>query len=726
MTVKAGALAHSSARRETMNQLINRFLVTVVFLVVPAPFDVPVAQTKQPITHEALWLTPRVGAPSPSPDGKWVVFSLVEPAYDEKEQISDLWIVPSDGSAGARRLTSTKAAESDIAWTTDSRRIAFATKREGDEVNQIYALDLAGGEATRLTSVSTGAASPQWRPDGQAILFTSVVYLGAADEEQNKKAAADEKARKYQVRSYDSFPIRRWDHWLDDRQTHLLVQGVEPGAKPKDLLTGTRLVQRPGFGGTPTNNNDELNAVWAPDGASIVFNATKARNTAAYASVSYHLFQVGASGGEPRQLTSGDVSAWRPQFRPDGRAIYFLTSSDKDQIYSLDRIGMASWPWAGSQTVLTSNFDRSVTSFSITPDSQSIYLTAEDSGLEKLFVLPARGGETTVAVSPSRGVYTGLAIASKAASPVIVANWGSASDFTEVVRIDPAGRQHKLLTDFTTKRAAQLDWQPLRHFTFTSSRGKAIHNMLALPAGFDQNKKYPLLVVIHGGAANMFRDQISLRWNYHLLAQPGYVILLTNYTGSTGFGEKFSREIHKDPLAGPASEINEAADEAIRRFPFIAGTRQAAAGASYGGHLVNWLQATTTRYRCLISHAGLINSEAQWGTSDGIYHRELMNGGPPWEQGSVWREQNPIRRAAHFKTPILLSVGERDFRVPINNTLEFWSALQRMRVPSLLLVWPNANHWISSGEDSRHFYREVHAWLAKWLDPLSPVSVSSR
>lgn len=178
-----------------MNQLINRFLVTVVFLVVPAPFDVPVAQTKQPITHEALWLTPRVGAPSASPDGKWVVFSLVEPAYDEKEQISDLWIVPSDGSAGARRLTSTKAAESDIAWTTDSRRIAFATKREGDEVNQIYALDLTGGEATRLTSVSTGAASPQWRPDGQAILFTSVVHPGAADEEQNKKAAADEKAR---------------------------------------------------------------------------------------------------------------------------------------------------------------------------------------------------------------------------------------------------------------------------------------------------------------------------------------------------------------------------------------------------------------------------------------------------------------------------------------------------------------------------------------------------
>jgi dipeptidyl aminopeptidase/acylaminoacyl peptidase len=215
----------------------------------------------------------------------------------------------------------------------------------------------------------------------------------------------------------------------------------------------------------------------------------------------------------------------------------------------------------------------------------------------------------------------------------------------------------------------------------------------------------------------MWRDQITLRWNYHLLAQPGYIVLLTNYTGSTGFGEAFSRAINNDPFDGPARDVNEAADEAIRKFAFIDGSRQAAAGASYGGHLVNWLEATTTRYRCLISHAGLVNSEAQWGTSDAIYHRELIAGGPPWEQGAVWREQNPIRRAGQFKTPMLLSVGEHDFRVPLNNTLENWSALQRMKVPSRLLVWPNANHWISNGEDSRQFYAEVRGWLARWMGP---------
>jgi len=468
---------------------------------------------------------------------------------------------------------------------------------------------------------------------------------------------------------------------------------------------------------------EELDAVWTPDGQSVVFVATTTRNTAAYATVHRHLFQVPAGGGEPRQLTSGDMSYERPRFQPDGHALSFLISDDHDQIYAQDRLAIARWPWSGKSTVLTASFDRSVGSFAASADSQSLYLTAEDAGLEKLYIVPARGGETSLAVAPPRGVYTNLEISSDSAAPVIVANWGSAVDSTEIVRIDPTTKQHRLLTSFTATRAAALDWQPLQHFTFTSSRGKPIHNMIALPPGFDETRRYPLLVLIHGGPANMWRDQITLRWNYHLLAQPGYVVLLTNYTGSTGFGEKFARDIRLDPFAGPAGEVNEAADEAIRRFAFIDGSRQAAAGASYGGHLVNWLQATTTRYRCLIGHAGLVNSEGQWGTSDVIYGRELMNGGPPWDQGKVWIEQNPIRRAANFRTPILLSVGENDFRVPLNNTLENWSALQRMKVPSRLLVWPTENHWILNGENSRHFYTEAHAWLTRWLSGVSTASV---
>jgi dipeptidyl aminopeptidase/acylaminoacyl peptidase len=684
------------------------------------------AQSRQPVTHEAVWLMPRVGAPVVSPDGKWVVVAVTQPAYDDKDQTSDLWLAPADGTAAPRRLTSTKASESGVTWSADSRRIAFSTKREGDEANQIYTLDLAGGgEATRVTSISTGATSPAWRPDGRAILFVSLVYPNAPDDAANKKAAAERKDQKYKVRAYDSFPVRYWDRWLDDRQVHIFVQSLESDSTPKDLLAGTKLAQNPGFSGRRLDAGEELDAVWAPDGASIVFAATTNRTSAAFEAVHTQLYHVAAGGGEPRALTHDKISYEHPKFRPDGRAIYFTSNADEKQIYALDRLAMAPWPpesTFGEPVILSKGFDRSVESWAFSADSQTIYLTAEDAGLEKIYAVPARGGETTLAVAPPRGVYTNLTIASRAAEPVVIADWSSSVNPAEVVRIDVGGRRHRALTAFAAAQAAALDWQPPEHFWFTNSRGRQIHSLIVRPPNFDAARKYPLLLSIHGGAASMSRDQITLRWNYHLLAKPGYVVLLTNYTGSTGFGEAFARAIQFDPLAGPANDLNEAADEAIRRFPFIDATRQAAAGASYGGHLANWLEATTTRYKAIISHAGEANIEAQWGTSDGIYHRELMMGGPPWEQAPAWRDQNPIRRAANFKTPILLSVGENDFRVPINNTLENWSALQRMKVPGRLLVWPNANHQISNGEDSRHFYVEVHAWLAHWLGPENPAS----
>jgi dipeptidyl aminopeptidase/acylaminoacyl peptidase len=200
-----------------------------------------------------------------------------------------------------------------------------------------------------------------------------------------------------------------------------------------------------------------------------------------------------------------------------------------------------------------------------------------------------------------------------------------------------------------------------------------------------------------------------------LLASPGYVLVMTDYTGSTGYGEKFSQEIQYDPFKGPGNEINEAAAYAVKKYSFIDGTKQAAGGASYGGHLANWMQATTTHYKCLISHAGLMNSESQWGTSDEIYNREVMNGGTPWMQAKSFREQNPIRYAAKFKTPVLITVGEQDFRVPLNNSIENFHVMQRLQIPSKLVVFPEENHWILKAENSRFFYKEVQSWLAKYL-----------
>jgi dipeptidyl aminopeptidase/acylaminoacyl peptidase len=648
------------------------------------------------ITHESIWLLKRVGPPALSPDGKLAVFSVTQPAYDEKDQSSDLWIVPTDGSSAPKRLTSTKAPETGTAWSPDGKKIAFASRREGDDAAQIYLLDVNGGEAQRITSAKGGATSPMFSPDGRSILFVSSVK-------------PDRPETKYQARVYESFPVRYWDRWLDDSQPHLFVQSLE-GGPARNLLAGTKLAAMPGFRGGFGDTGPELRAVWSPDSKEVVFAATTNGTEAAFAEVVSHLFVVPAAGGEPRQITNSRTDSYtQPVFRPDGKALYATHRRISDKVYSLERIAMFVWPNPGERTIASSGLDRSVSGYTFSADSKTIYALADDAGLGKVFSLPAGGGGSRVLFEVERGNYAGIV----SSGGVTVAAFDSATAPAEIVRIEAKG--HTALTHFNDDAAAKMALPPLRHFWFTSPKGRRIHSLVAVPPGFDESKKYPLFVLIHGGPHSNFKDQFFLRWNYHLIAQPGYVVLMPNYMGSTGFGEKFAQDIQGDPLKTPADEINQAADEAIKRFAFIDSTRQCAGGASYGGHLSNWLQATTTRYKCLVSHAGLVNLEAQWGTSDSIYHRELNNGGPPWEQGPVWKEQNPIRFAANFKTPVLVTVGERDFRVPLNNTLEYWSALQRMKVPSKLIVFPRANHWILNGEDSRFFYSELHAWLKKWL-----------
>ncbi|MFZ2490249.1 MAG: S9 family peptidase [Thermoanaerobaculia bacterium] len=672
------------------------------------------AAEKQPLTHETMFLMKRVGTPALSPDGKLVVFSVTEPSYDEKNQVTDLWLVPADGSAKPRKITSTKAGEGGIEWSPDSRRIAFTAKRDADEANQVYILDLAGGgEAQRVTSLSTGASSPKFRPDGKAISFVSHVYPGAADDEANKKAAKEEKDRKEKVRIYDSFPIRSWDRWLDEKQAHLFVQTLEPAGAAKDLLAGTKLVALPGFGGSGGGSGrDSINAQWTPDGQALVFSATTGRNAGAYAETAFDLYRIPAGGGEPEKLTGGAGSYGNVEFGRDGKTLYATFNPNNLKVYNLDRLVAFDWPSMKNERLIAKT-DRNPDDYQFSPDGKTIYFTAEDSGLVKIYSVPAAGGEAKLALDPGRGVYAGLQFAESA--PVAVAQWSSSIDPAEIVRIDLAAKKHTNLTDFTVEDAKKIDWQPPQHFWFTNKAGRKIHNMIVLPPAFDPAKKYPLFVLIHGGAANMWRDQISLRWNYHLLGKPGYVMLMTNYTGSTGFGEELAQAIQGDPLKGPADDVNQGADEAIKRYPFIDGTRQLAGGASYGGHLANWLEATTTRYKVLISHAGMANPATQWSTSDVAYGRELMMGGPVWDGGAVWNDQSAIRYAKDFKTPILMSIGEKDYRVPLNNTLEMWVTLQRMKVPSRLLVWPEENHWILNGENSKVFYREVHDWIAKWV-----------
>ncbi|HKX60743.1 MAG TPA: S9 family peptidase, partial [Verrucomicrobiae bacterium] len=457
------------------------------------------AEAKRPITHETLWLLKQVGAPIASPDGRSVVVAVTQPAYDEKDETADLWIVPGDGSAPPRRLTTANGKEASPAWSPDGTQLAFSAKREGDESAQIYIIAVNGGEARRLTQLTLGARTPQWSPDGTTILFQAPVHRGATNDAANKALAEERKKAKSKVRLYDGFPIRRWDKWLDGVQTHLFVIAAD-GSKPaRDLLAGTQLVGRKGFNGVfGEGASDNLQPAWAPDSQSIVFTATTNLDAAAHAEVIHHLYEVNLSGEEPRSLTKGDLSHEKPGFSPDGKRLSFLTTANKGRYYALDRLAVAPWPWNGTVTSVAPSFDRSVADVAFSPDSRTLYFSAEDGGRVRIWSAPANGGEARLAVDAPQGVWGAFSIPEKATTSLLFANWEAAHSPGECYRVELGNWQRTRLTGFNNEAVAAIDWAALREFWSTNKAGHGIHSFIVLPPGFDESKKYPLFVLIHG------------------------------------------------------------------------------------------------------------------------------------------------------------------------------------------------------------------------------------
>jgi dipeptidyl aminopeptidase/acylaminoacyl peptidase len=427
-----------------------------------------------------------------------------------------------------------------------------------------------------------------------------------------------------------------------------------------------------------------------------------------------HLFVVSAEGGEPKQTTERGQSFAEPKFSPKGDALFALHQKlpeRGDRLYSLSRLVKFDWPNAAKPVFVTGKWDRSVGSYSIGQDGRTVYIAAEDDGYDQLFQVPAAGGDPKRLFQVERGGYTDV----RPAAGGLIARFQTSVQPPEIVRLNPGAGSHTMLTNFNAARVAAIDAPDPVQFWFTAKNGKKIHNLLVLPPRFDKDKGYPLLIFPHGGPNSMSKDAFSTRWNNHMLASPGYVVLQTNYTGSTGFGEQFADDIERDVLRGPAQEILEAIDEACKRYPYIDKSRQAAAGASYGGYLMNWFEGHTTQFKCLVNHAGAINNESQYGANDGGLNRELRMGGPIWEKGGQWNDQSPIRYAGSFQTPMLITQGELDFRVPLNESMTTFKILQRRKVAARLVIFPDEGHWILKGENSRKHLEEVLGWLKLWL-----------
>ncbi len=657
---------------------------------------------KRAITQEDIWLMRRVGAPVVSPDGMWLAASVIEPDYDQAKDLSQIWLIAADGHAAPRPLTSGPGMKGGAVWSPDGGRIAFVTKGAGDAVAQVYVLSLDDGAMRRVTESHAAVRAPRWRPDGGAILFEAAEAPRAGS------------VRASPARVYDSLPVRFWNRWLDEHRPHLFVIELRDGAEAVDLIQGSRLAASPGFRGifrtTERDTIEGLQAQWAPDGKSVVFAAQVNADAMMSTDVFTGLFQVDAAGGEPVLLTAEGESLSEPAFARTGDALYAIRKRWTNDLVST-RLTRFSWPGASGGAVVTGQWDRVIAGYSIAPDGQTVYLDAAEDGFDQVFRMPVAGGMPEPVVKMERGAYRGVVPVSGG----LVALHETALQPPEIVRL---GAPHEALTRFNAERLEGIDAPAPEHFYFTARNGKRIHNVLYRPAGFDPAKKYPVITLIHGGPAAMSTDAFtySAFWFHpHLLASPGYVVLMTNYTGSIGFGEDFAAAVERDVLRGPAQELLEAIAEAGRRFDFIDVTRQAAVGGSYGGYLVNWLNGHTDQFRCLVCHVGPFNNESMYGSNDGGFDRERRMGGPIWDGGEQWNEQSPFRFVENFKTPVLVSHGERDFRVPLNEGLANFKLLRRLGIPSRFIVFPDEGHMIGNGENARLYWEEVRGWLARFL-----------
>jgi dipeptidyl aminopeptidase/acylaminoacyl peptidase len=660
------------------------------------------APAKRAITQEDIWLMRRVANPVVSPDGRFLAVPVTVPAYDPAQESGDIWIVTADGSVPPRCLTSGHGMKAAPAWSPDGSQLAFVTRTTQDSAAQIYVIPAAGGEARKITSQPAGARAPKWRPDGRALLFEATL----APPPSTGPVAAP--------RIYDAMPVRFWNRWLDEHRPHPFVLELSDGATPLDLLHGTSFAASPGFRGifrtTERDTIETLQAQWSPTGQTVIFTAQVNADAMMHTAVFTSLFEVPTTGGEPMALTNVGESYSEPQFTRAGDKLYAIRKRWATD-YVSTRLAQIAWPPSSGATILTSQWERVIEGYTLSPDGQTIYLDAADDGLQRVFRMPASGGMPEPVIDSQTGAWRAL-------TPVeggLVALHETALHPPELMRL---GTPPTSLTCFNTDRLSQIDAPAPVHFRFTASNGKTIHNMLFHPPGFDPTRKYPIVTLIHGGPAAMSTDAFtySAFWFHpHLLATPGYVVLVTNYTGSIGFGERFASDVEKDVLRGPAEEILEALDEAIRRCPYVDASRQAAVGGSYGGYFVNWLNGHTSRFKCLVAHVGPFNNEAQYGTNDGGFDREVRMGGPIWEEGGQWMDQSPLRYAQNFATPTLVTHGERDFRVPLGEGLANFKLLQRLNIPSRFIVFPDEGHMIGYGENARVFWREVSSWLARYL-----------
>jgi dipeptidyl aminopeptidase/acylaminoacyl peptidase len=668
------------------------------------------AQTSKPLSVDELLRMHRVSEAQISPDGKWVVYTVATPDIDANRNAGNIWMVATGG--GEPVMLTQSGHDSSPVWSPDGKSIAFLSSRDGN--SEIYVLTLGGGEARKWTHIWAGVDIVKWSPDGKVLLFTAAVYPDCKDDACNKDR--DEAKEKNKVKAHVATELlyRHWTHWNDGKRGHLFVLGaptdggtVAASGEPRDLTLGANYDVPPDERGGPED------IAFSPDGTEICFTAVTDKMEAI--STNGDLFIVPVAGGTEPKLITGANKGFDggPVYSPDGKYIAYhaqLTpeyESDRWRVMLYDRA-------SGKIQNLSEGFDRSAGGLAWSANSKKIYFEAEDETLQPIYAMDARVGaqpEKVVADSFNMGISLsadGKTLAFERSSLVMPA---------EIFVAGADGSGVRQITHHNSAALAQIDMNPAETFWFTSADDVKVQAMVIRPPRFDATKKYPMVVLLHGGPQTMWTNSWGYRWNEELFASQGWVMLMINRRGSTGYGQKFTDDITNDWGGKPYQDIMTGTEAAIAKYSFIDGTHVAAAGASYGGYMADWLATHTGRFKAIVSHAGIYDKTAMFATEE-LWFEEHDMQGTPWGNPESYKKWSPSTYAGDigkYKTPTLVICGETDYRVPYSQSLEFFSALQRQGVPSKLVVFPDEGHWILKPQNSQFWYATVFDWLKTYL-----------
>lgn len=648
----------------------------------------------------------RVSDPQLSPDGKQVAFTIGDVNMTANRVVNQIYVADLDRpDRPPRQITSGNSSNSAPRWSPDGKKLAFTTG------GQIWTMEPDGDRKRQVTSISTGAGNPVWSPDGRWIAFNSDVYPDCSDDACNKKRDDEAEASKVKAIVTERLLYRHWVEWRDKKRTHVFVAPSE-GGKAVDLTPGD-------FDSPPYAASSGVDYAFSPDSKEIAF----LKNPDKIEAISTNSDIVIASITDKNQknITSKnrgyDAS---PAYTPDGK--YLIYRSQPREGFEADRWRLMRYDRQSGETVeLTRGFDQQVEEFTISSDSKSIYFVAGVRGRNRVFTLPvepdfrlriATHVKDLTSVSNEYSSSSALNISSDGKTLIFLSN--SMTSPSEIFSADLTSGSSKPVTRANAplglSRPEDLDW--------TGALGAKVHGFLVKPANFDASKKYPLIVLIHGGPQGAWMDNWGYRWNPQIWANAGYVVFMPNPRGSTTYGQKFVDEISGDWGGKVVVDLKNGVAEVIKR-PYIDKNRIGAAGASYGGYMVDWLLGHNNdprfRFKAFLSHAGVYNLESMAGATEELWFVKWEFKGMPWENPVLYNRWSPHKFAANFDTPTLVTAGEIDYRVPVDQSYQLFTGLQLKGVPSKLIVFPDEGHWILKPQNSEFWHKNVFDWFAKYL-----------